>query len=170
MMAQNIQLGFEMPEAASTFAAELAYGLQGPKRQRKKKTLKHRDTLLAGVAKKVSAAFNMHLGATKSRLSQDPPPECGAVIAAAAMFGHGVVVNNLRADAICRKSSLPIDLLEENYALKTWNLKPLPEQRNSLRPTPPDEYRADPYKVYGKQFEKAARRLGIGLPIYDDPQ
>ena len=55
-LAENVRLGFPMPPAAGEFAAELADGLQDPKRKSKKKTLTHRDTLLAGIAKKVSAA------------------------------------------------------------------------------------------------------------------
>ncbi|WP_171207837.1 MULTISPECIES: hypothetical protein [unclassified Ruegeria] len=166
MLGINLQLGYAMPKAARSFAAELANGLEDPKRERKKKTLTHRDTLLSGVAKKVSAAFGMHLGATKSRLQQEPPPECGAVVAAAAMFGHGLIVNYVNADRICRNASLPVETISENYALRTYDLIESPIRLNALAPTPPDEYRADPYKVYGEQFEKAAEHLGIALPTF----
>jgi hypothetical protein len=166
MLGKNLQMGFAMPEAAGSFAAELANGLADPKRERKKKTLTHRDTLLSGVAKKVSASFDMHLGATKTRLQRETPPECGAVIAAAAMSGHGMIVNYVNADRICRNSDLPVEILSENYALRTYNFLETPKHFNALLPTPPDEYRADPYKVYGKQFEAAAERLGIALPTF----
>ncbi|WP_299601528.1 hypothetical protein [uncultured Tateyamaria sp.] len=164
-LAKNVEMGFRMPEGAERFAAELATGLKDPKRKKKKKTLHHRDTLLAGIAKKVSAAYGLHLGATKTRLKQSPPPECGAVIAAAAMLGHGVTVNFPRADSICRKPTLPVDLLSENYVLRTVHFKPLPPNRNALAPVPPDEYRADPFREYEVQFRKAAQRIGLSLPI-----
>ena len=107
----------------------------------KKKPLIHRDTLLAGVAKKVSSTFGFHLGATKTRSSEEPPPVCGAVISAAAMFGFDVIVNFARSDAMCRRAKLPIENIVENYVLEPRDLLPI---TNYLAPTPPDELRADP--------------------------
>ncbi|KAA0909827.1 hypothetical protein FLO80_19875 [Aquicoccus porphyridii] len=160
-LAVNIENGYPMPKPAKQFAGMLANGMADPPAPKKKKSQRHRDTLLAGVAKKISAAFGLPLGATKSRLSQEPPPICACVIAAAALHGHGISVAFPRADAICRKTDLPIEIAATSYVFKPLNLRPI---KNRLALIPPDEFRADAQKQYADQYDRAARRLGSALP------
>jgi hypothetical protein len=169
-LSMNIELGYPMPKPASEFAALLANGLKDPPAPKKKKSLLHRDTLLAGVAKKVSMAFRIPVGATKTNLSKDPPPMCGCVLAAAAMHVNGIVVNYPRADAISRNKILPIDIASENHVFYPRYLTQLPTVRNYLALTPPVEFRADPSKKFAAEFERAAIRLGLPLPILDAEQ
>lgn len=158
-----------MPQGSNEFASLVLAGeVDDPPPPQTKKSLEHRDTLISGVAKKISTVFNLPLGATKIRLSQDPPPMCGCVFAAAALFGHGLIVNYPRADAISRNMALPVDLAAKSYVFEPFYLKPLPANRNILSPIPPKEFRADPNQKYSTEFSIAAQRLGVPLPFFDD--
>lgn len=160
-LSTNIEKGFPMPEGASEFASMLTNGMADPPAPKKKKSKLHRDTLLAGVAKKVSISFGLALGATKTRLSQEPPPICACVISAAALHGHGIFVAFPRADAICRRTDLPVETAAKSYVFRPSNVRPV---QSHLAPIPPDEFRADAQKMYAAQYELAAQRLGSALP------
>jgi hypothetical protein len=168
-LSKNVELSYPMPPAASEFSALLLSGaIEEPAPPQKKKSKLHRDTLLAGIAKKVSSTFDMPIGAVKTKLSIDPPPICGCVISAAALYGFGVVVNFPRADTISRRTDLPIEIAAKNHVFSAVGVQPLPSNFNYLNPIPPDEFRTNASKRLPAEYEKASARLGRALPIFDD--
>jgi hypothetical protein len=159
-LSVNLENSFPLPSSAQDFLVKLAKGLQNPPAPKKKKSHLHRDTLLAGIAKKVSNAFGVPLGATKTRLSGSEIPICGCTIAASSLFAFGSTVNFPRADDICRNNDLPIGLAAEHYVFAPTYRR---AHTNYLAPILPDEFRADASK-YSKEYEIAAERLGVSLP------
>ncbi len=115
----NLIRGFAMPDEAARFAGAIVGGhVERPRAKRVKPSFRHRDTLLSAVAKRVSDAFGVPLGAAKPRYSNEvPPPVCGVTVAAAALRGFGVPIEWERADRVVRKYQKDIWKLENTGTL-----------------------------------------------------
>lgn len=166
-LSKNIRNGVHMPRGAKQFVELLIEGWRDPTAPPIKKSLTHRDTLLAGIAKGVQGAYGVALGASRTRYLEDRPPVCGVTIAASALHGFGVNIEFQQADKICRKIDLPIDIASKYGVFKPRHLI---EEANALRqflPKRPVEYRADARNSYETEFAKASKRLGWPLPIFD---
>jgi hypothetical protein len=113
-MAHNVLLGYHIPEGLRILAYHVLSGdVPFPSPKAVKPTLLHRDTLLVGLANRVSEQADIALGYGRAVLSSgDPKPICGATIAAAALFAHGVHLNVPQAAKIVyEKSHLHTDEL-----------------------------------------------------------
>lgn len=101
-IAENLLLDRKLPGLLGILTWEILMDpyLQ-PKKPAIKPTLLQRDTLLVGIANRVTAATDYPLGLSRDNLKARPLLPSGATIAAAAMFSYGVIINPAQAVKIC---------------------------------------------------------------------
>ena len=112
---RNLFSGRPLPASILPMVGKIVAKLiDEPRALPQKPTLLFRDTLIAGIAKRVTASFGYHLGASKATYdSREYVPVRACTIAAAACFGFGIIVNPERADKVARKTGLPIEKATE---------------------------------------------------------
>jgi hypothetical protein len=102
------------PAARLMVSAILAGELKGPSGFGNRQPELQRDTLLRGMALRLTTFQIYNLGAGKPKLAHNQPvPICGATIAAAALSAYGLQLRPQRADEIVRNKALPIETADE---------------------------------------------------------
>jgi hypothetical protein len=98
-LAYNIYQGYPVPEGLRAVACFILAGVGTfPRPKAVRPTLTHRNTLLVGLANRISASANIPVSAGEAVLAGgDAKPICGATIAAAALHAFGVEVNAAQA-------------------------------------------------------------------------
>ena len=110
-----INLKEQIPHAARLMVSAILAGkLKGPSGFNNRQPELQRDTLLRGMALRLTTFRTYHLGAGKPKLAhKQPVPICGATIAAAALSAYGLQVRPQRADEIARNKALPVEIANE---------------------------------------------------------
>ena len=135
-LSTNLFFGFKMPEGAMIFVSAFMHGdIRKPKKATGKPPRTHRDTLLTGIAKRVSGDFHFDLGAAKvTYVEAETPPIRACTIAAAGLFAFDHFVSPERADTIARSKKYPVDLASKNGVFFPAGAVDISGQYNSLRP------------------------------------
>jgi hypothetical protein len=111
-ISTNLVFGRTIPPGLLVLACRIVDGAVKPNaRKTRRAPLTHRDTLLLGIARKVSDAFSVDLGASTATYQKvGTPPFRGCTVAAAALYGVGITrIVPKTANEICNKfKSLPI--------------------------------------------------------------
>lgn len=113
MIAFNVKNRYEMPPTLMSLAVEILTGqFEFPKNPAKRPKQTHRDTLLVGVAKRVSEKYDITFNGNIHNFENPKnAPIFGSTISAAALFGFGIVVNHKNVHKICaNKSKIHKDL------------------------------------------------------------
>src|SRR6056297_1401999 len=94
-VGHNLMNGKPVPDAFRIIAAANLMGHVNPlPPERGKPSLKHRDTLISGIAKRVLLDFGYPVGANKATFQKrDSPPKCRCTFAAAVLYAWGVRVS-----------------------------------------------------------------------------
>jgi hypothetical protein len=116
-LAYNVLMGYPVPDGLRALSYQILSG-EGklPRPKAVKPTLTHRNTLLVGLAKRISTDAEIPLGSSEAVLSGGgAKPICGAIIAAAALHAFGVHINAPQASKIVYNKG---NLVDDSYLFK----------------------------------------------------